>query len=97
MGQVKRVPQSAVETSIFKVSSQYPEVHYIFQKLSDTATPWNINKALGKTRPAISMSLRCCTRMILHSMTHFNFYSGVLDPSKERRGPRFPEQLHSTS
>lgn len=38
MGQVKCVPQSGAGTSIFKVSSWHPEVCYISQKLSDTAT-----------------------------------------------------------
>lgn len=75
MGQVKHVPQSRAGANIFKVSSWHPEVCYISQKLSDTAMSWNINKAQGKTRPAIMiskklfLSLRCCTtRMILHTL-----------------------------
>lgn len=56
-------------------------IQKLSQTLSDTAMSWNINKAQGKTRPAIMiskklfLSLRCCTtRMILHTLTHVHFY-----------------------
>lgn len=69
-----------------------------FPTFSDTATSWNINKAQGETRPAItikkhnalSQSIMFHERRILHTLTHVHFHFGGPHPFQTLSCPMHP-------